>query len=74
MSGYFKETEDGDIILTFGKYKGWPFHEVADDDQDYLVWLLNEFASGKGFDEELAVEVERELKTRGVNIDEIIRA
>ena len=71
MSRYF-EMIDGEVYLTFGYHKGEVLHEVADDDQEYLVWILREFARGKGFDEELAVEIEEELKSRGVDISEVV--
>lgn len=70
MSRYYREV-DGEIVLTFGKHRGELLEDIADDDQEYLVWVLGEFASGKDFDEELAVEIESALTARGVKIDEL---
>jgi curved DNA-binding protein CbpA len=30
---------DGHRVLDFGRYRGWTLAEIADRDEDYLVWL-----------------------------------
>lgn len=71
MARYFENIDD-EIVFTFGKHRGELLHEIADDDVDYLIWILREVAEGKGFDEELAVEVEDELRSREINFNELI--
>jgi len=68
LSRYFRIV-DGNVLLTFGKkHRGRLLHEVADEDIDYLKWIIREHADGKGFDEEFVVEVEEELRVRGEEI------
>lgn len=71
MSRYFENIDD-EIVFTFGKHRGELLHEIAADDQDYLIWILREVAEDKGFDEELAQEIEEELRSRGINFNELI--
>ena len=33
--------EGKDVVIHFGKYSGKSFKEIAEDDTDYLQWLLD---------------------------------
>lgn len=33
--------EGNDVVVHFGKYDGRSFKEIAEDDTDYLQWLLD---------------------------------
>jgi uncharacterized protein (DUF3820 family) len=61
--------EGGRIKFLFGKYKC----EYLDDieDVEYLKWIVREYAEKKNFNESLVVEIEEELKSRGIDIKDI---
>lgn len=40
FEGKFKKDENGNICLTFGKYKDVPFSEVNEKDPNYLDWMI----------------------------------
>jgi uncharacterized protein (DUF3820 family) len=55
---------DKGIKFLFGKYKNCYLHDI--DDSEYLKWIINEFVEKNNFDEDLIVEIEQELKVRGI--------
>lgn len=59
----WNKTQDGEIIILFGKHKLKRLHNIPDS---YLNWVINMHADDEGFedDEELIVEVEKEMKWR----------
>ena len=62
--------DKGRVRLNFGKHAGEFLDEVNDG---YLKWLVRTFADGKShFSEKFIIEVEQELKSRGIEMSEVV--
>lgn len=57
----FNRTNDGDYILTFGKYSSW---KISDVPNSYLEWIEENFSDEGGIKEQLSEIIREELRQR----------
>lgn len=67
MSKWAKGKESGRVKLLFGKYNGQFLDCIP---SSYLIFMIKEHVGNGGFDEDLIVEAEQELKSRGEDLPE----
>ena len=64
----FNKLDDGSIVFLFGKHRN---KNIQDIDDGYLTWMVKEHANKGSFDEDLIVEIEKELADRDIDVTEL---